>query len=636
MNKAPPSAKPIDIFKWRFANAEYDCVLAQLSVAGQRRELDSHVAALLECLVREAGEIVAKEKLMLAGWHGATVSDLALNQAMQQLQHTLDDHDGRLITAFANGACRLNAEVIPLFDDLRSVAGSHKTTTIRVGAIKRYVALCLASLSLVAVLWLAKVYLPLSLPTATTHATHATIAVLPFQTSGVDEEQRFVAEGLAEELLNQLTRVPGLQVIGRTSSFTFNQKDTDFASIAQQLGASHLAAGSLQLQGEIFQLSMRLIRAADGTVLWAKTFDARQHELLAVQSEMFSAIRQALNAPPVDDQSARETVHPEAYAFYLRAKQLARVGSEKAYVKAIENYQQALQIDAHYLAAMAGLAGAYRRQAEITQVPVNEGYQRARHMAELALAINPDHASALAELAWVEFNYDHELDKAAQHFQRAVQLNTGNLNFIGNAAVMLHDLGHNDDAIRLSEYVAKYDPLNSRAHANLGLNYLSAGRLDDALAHFHTAVTLSPKRIITHYNIGVVLLLKGEYDAALNEMKRETSDNFRLIGLSLAYQALGLNQEADEALKQLITQYEKDSAFNIAYILAWRGDNDKAFVWLNKAVEYRDPGLSEILVEPLLDKLQRDPRWLIFLRSIDRDPERLAAIKFDVVLPSEQ
>ena len=165
------------------------------------------------------------------------------------------------------------------------------------------------------------------------------------------------------------------------------------------------------------------------------------------------------------------------------------------------------------------------------------------------------------------------------------------------------------------------------------LRYVYAGRWDDAIAASQTALRLSPGHISTHYWIGTALLFKGEPGAALAAMQQESFEGFRLIGLVMAHYALGDQAASDAVLKELIDKYEQDAAYNIAYVLAFRNEADRAYEWLDKAVEYGDPGLSDIVSEPTFGNIQSDPRWLPFLESIGKSPAQLDAIEFKVTLP---
>ena len=167
-------------------------------------------------------------------------------------------------------------------------------------------------------------------------------------------------------------------------------------------------------------------------------------------------------------------------------------------------------------------------------------------------------------------------------------------------------------------------------HSQLGLAYRSAGRPDEAI---RTALSLSPGRIAMQYAIGMAQLLKGEAEVALAELQQESSEVYRMIGLPMAYHALGQATESDAALAELIEKYEQGWAYNIAYVLAFRGEADRAFEWLDKAVQYNDPGLAQTPTQPLFANIHDDPRWLPFLESIGKSPEQLAAIEFNVTLP---
>jgi adenylate cyclase len=196
--------------------------------------------------------------------------------------------------------------------------------------------------------------------------------------------------------------------------------------------------------------------------------------------------------------------------------------------------------------------------------------------------------------------------------------------------LLLQDLGRLDEALALREAIARRDPLNATSLFNLGLIQVSAGRYDAALASYRTVLSLGPSHAGAHTHLGLALLYKGDAAGALSEIEQETNEPWRMIGLPAAYHALGRNADSDAALAALIRKYERDGPYNIAAVYAFRNEADKAFEWLEKAVQYRDPGLSEILLERLLDGIHSDPRWLPFLRKIGRAPEQLAKIQLRV------
>jgi tetratricopeptide (TPR) repeat protein len=227
----------------------------------------------------------------------------------------------------------------------------------------------------------------------------------------------------------------------------------------------------------------------------------------------------------------------------------------------------------------------------------------------------------------------NDLPAAARDFKRALALDPSDLSVLGNSATLLQNLGRLPPAMAIMEYVVARDPVNPDALQSLGFNYLLAGRYDEAIAKFHTLLSLSPGYGGAHYFLGEALLLKGDAAGGLTQMQQETNEGWRMIGLPLAYCALGRKADADAAFAALIAKDAKDAPYNIATDYAYCGEADQAFAWLDKAVAYQDPGLSFIVNENLFDKIRHDPRWLPFLRKLGYAPEELAKIKFTVTLP---
>jgi tetratricopeptide (TPR) repeat protein len=324
---------------------------------------------------------------------------------------------------------------------------------------------------------------------------------------------------------------------------------------------------------------------------------------------------------------------PKAYTLYLQARQLGRQGTPEGFEQSIALYQQALAIDPKYAAAWDGLGDNYIGQANNGLRPSDEGYRLAREAVEKALSIDPDYGPAHARLGFIAIVHDRDLAAAARHIEHALALEPANTDVISCARSLAEGLGRLDTEIALAEYLVSHDPVSSAGHSNLGLSYLYAGRLDEALASLRTALSLDPNLPWVSSSIGEVLLLKGDYPAALAAIEKESSEIWRMAFLPFAYHALGRKAESDAALAELIRKYEKDAAYNIAEVLAYRGEVDRAFEWLDKAIAYHDTGMIDVAFDPLMANLHKDPRWLPFLRKIGRAPEQLAAIKFDVKLP---
>jgi TolB-like protein/lipoprotein NlpI len=460
------------------------------------------------------------------------------------------------------------------------------------------------------------------------------IAVLPFVNMSADKDQEYFSDGISEELLNLLAKIPKLRVISRSSAFSYKGKDVKLAQVARELNVAHILEGSVRKSGNKVRITAQLIEARSDTHLWSNTWDRELDDIFAVQDEIAAAVVEQLKVTLLGEAPKVREVNPEAYALFLQARQLSRQKTPEGYRHSTALFQQSLAIDPNFAAAWDGLASDYVNQVSLALLPIDEGYRLAREAVDKALAIDPDFALAHSGLGWIAMYYEGNLASAARHFQHALALEPTNTEIIRTAAALARSLGRLDKAVALAEFVTARDPLNAAGHASLGYINLLAGHLDAAIASYRAALSLNASRAYAHNAIGVALLLKGDPDGALAAMQRESSENWRLIGLPMAWHALGKKTESDAALDELVRKFAEDSAYNIAYVLAYRGEADRAFEWLDKAVTIHDPGLIDVAVDPLFANLHEDPRWLPFLRRLGRAPEQLATIKFDVKVPN--
>jgi len=459
------------------------------------------------------------------------------------------------------------------------------------------------------------------------------IAVLPFVDLSPEGDQEYFSDGVSEEILNLLAKIPELRVTSRSSAFSFKGQNVDVPTIAEKLNVAHILEGSVRKADSRVRITAQLIEAGTDTHLWSETYDRTLEDIFATQDEIAANVVKQLKISLLGDAPTVQATDPEAYALALQARYVAQKLTPDAFEKSIALLDQALAIDPDYAAAWAGLAEAYERQAGKGLRPFDEGYTLAREAANQALAFDPSNVPAYLSLARIARIYDQDFAAAVGHYERALALEPANTVSISRAARMATSLGRLDQAIALAEYTAARDPVDPGVIGNLALLYLYTGRLDDAVASWRTTLILSPEYIGAQYWTGIALLLNSEPQAGLAEVQKEAFEVFRLIGLVMAYHALGQVTASDVALATLIEKYEKEWAYNIAYVLAFRDEADRAFEWLNKAVAYNDPGLAEIAIDPLFSNIHDDPRWLPYLESIGKSPEQLAAIEFEVMLP---
>ncbi|MCW8925790.1 MAG: tetratricopeptide repeat protein [Xanthomonadales bacterium] len=468
---------------------------------------------------------------------------------------------------------------------------------------------------------------------ATTQYPAHSIAVLPFVNMSDDASNEYFSDGISEELLNLLARVHKLRVISRSSAFSFKGKDLDIPTIAAQLNVAHVLEGSVRRAGDRVRITVQLIDARSDTHLWSETFDRELDDIFAIQDEIASTVVEQLKVTLLGESPTSEEVDPAAYMLYLQARHLGNRGTATTTEQSIALYQQALAVEPRYASAWSGLANSYLNLYLHGQLSREESTHLAREASQRALELDADHAPAYAHLSRIELTYDRDLAVAAQHLQHALKLEPTNPEILHRAIVMAYRLGRMDDAIRIGKYTIERDPANPESHYYIGFAYLWAGQLDEALSAFGTTLMLSPEYTSAHYRRGVALLLKGQPEAALEEMLQEKHAAKQLEGRAIAYHALGEDGKSTEALRELIEKYEFNSAYNIAYVLAYLGENDRAFEWLAKAAEYRDSGLTQMAHQPEFANIHDDPRWLPALESAGVAPDQLAAIGFNVSLP---
>ena len=215
-----------------------------------------------------------------------------------------------------------------------------------------------------------------------------------------------------------------------------------------------------------------------------------------------------------------------------------------------------------------------------------------------------------------------------------MQLDLADTDIIASAATLLRSLGRLDESIALREYTTARDPVSPAGHFYLGNAYLYAGRWDEAIASYQTALRLSPDYIGTHYHIGTALLLKGEAEAALAEFSLEEGDEeYRVKGQALALYALGRQAEYRAKLEELIERWGDQWPSEVAHVYAYVGDAEQAFLWLDRAIEQNEEGLSDQFLRPFYTPLHGNPRWAKFLERVGSSPEQLDAIEFKVTLP---
>jgi len=461
------------------------------------------------------------------------------------------------------------------------------------------------------------------------------IAVLPFADMSPDKDQEYFSDGLSEELLNLLAKVPELRVAARTSSFSLKGKELQIAEVGDILKVAHILEGSVRTAGDRIRVTAQLIQVENGYHLWSETYDRTLDDIFAIQDEIASKVVQQLKVALLGTTPTLKETDPEAYALILQARHLGRQRTEESLERSNGLYQQALEIAPDYAAAWGGLSKNYVEQAGNGLIPPERGYGLAREAANRALMSDPGYAIAHATLGEIAMVYDNDPVASARYFEQALELEPANLDVIIEAAALVEMLGRFDEAIMLLEYVAARDPVNSEGFSDLGRSYRVAGQLDKAIVAYRTALTLNPGRLGAHNGIGEALLLKGEPEAALAEYVQEPDEEWRVKGKALAMFAMGRQTEFESAFAELRERWGDQWPSEVAHVYSYSGDADAAFEWLNKAVEQNEDGLHQQYYHLLIRPLHADPRWVEFRDRTLGSQAKLDAIAFNVNLPGD-
>jgi len=446
------------------------------------------------------------------------------------------------------------------------------------------------------------------------------VAVLPFVDMSEKKDQEYFADGLSEELIDMLTKIPDLRVPARTSSFYFKGKQVTIAEIAKALSVAHVLEGSVRESGSTLRVTAQLIRVDNGYHLWSQTYDRKLDDIFKVQDEIAGAVVSALKVSLVDSGALKVTTvkNAEAYTLYLQGRAINRIASNKQqYDSAAEYMRKAIKADPTFAKAWAWLASVLANEIQAGLVRSDAVAAEMRGASERALALDPNLADAHGAKGDIYYHIDWDWEAAAAEFQKAYDLDptdSNNANVLGVSLFVLH--GPVDTALALYQKANELDPLNPNGVENIGGYYGVTGKLSEAEMAMRKAIEIDPMQSAFHANLASVLLLRGEAAAALAEFQRAPDESVQRNGAAEAYFALGRRAEANAKLSEMERLDATTNASGIAETYAYRGEIDQAFVWLDRAYQQRQSGLEGINRDPLLKSLHGDPRWKAFLRKM--------------------
>jgi TolB-like protein len=449
--------------------------------------------------------------------------------------------------------------------------------------------------------------------------TEKSIAVLPFVDMSEKHDQEYFGDGMAEEILNLLVKIPDLKVIGRTSSFQFKGKLDDLRKVGTALGAAYVVEGSVRRFANHIRVTAQLIDTRDGAHRWSETYDREASDTLKVQNEIAASLVRALQLEVASSRFSEGRAVPrsgESYDIFLRGLHAFNRFDQSGMDEAVAHFRHALALDPLFVPAAEQLARTLCDQPSWGFVPPKIGYEQARVAAEAALKLDPKSAIAHAVLGCVHIWYDWDWPAARQEVEAAMALNPNDPFVLVTAADHRLAIGQWAEAVSLCDAALSTDPLLATVYQNVSWAYVYLGRYAEAERAMRRVLEFSPTYGGAHHDLGVVLLMEGRPEEALEEIQKETPLGGRAAGLVLVYHALHRKQEADAELAQLEAEHSADMAVWIAEAHAFRGEKDKTFAWLDRAYAQKDYFLWTIKSDPLLKNIEADPRHQLFLRKM--------------------
>src|SRR6266481_5012219 len=441
-------------------------------------------------------------------------------------------------------------------------------------------------------------------------ASQKSIAVLPLLNESGDPNDEYFSDGLSEELIAALAQIKGLKVVGRSSSFRFKDKKGDTKTIGQKLGVSTLLEGTVRKQGDQVRIVAELVKAADGSELWSRTFDRELKDIFAVQAEIAGAVATSLELTLLgtDDTSAKNisTNSVEAHNAYLQGHFYFQRRNLEDYRMAVGFFDQATRLDPDYALAYAERSEAWAWIGDLSSEKRKEAWPAAASDAEKAVAIDSHLAEAHAALGWVRFFIEWKFAEGLAELRRAQQLSPWNPTANDLMARVVVYLGQFQEAEKLARQAIELDPLAYQARTSLARILFTEGKLDEADASARKAAELQPTAAGCRRWQVFVAIQRGDGEAALREAELEPNERYQRFELALAHYARGDRPAADESLDELIARDRDVMAYQIAEVYALRGEKDKAFEWLQVSLDNHDTGLLSLMIDPLVQGLRHD------------------------------
>ncbi|MFN0111142.1 MAG: protein kinase domain-containing protein [Blastocatellia bacterium] len=451
------------------------------------------------------------------------------------------------------------------------------------------------------------------------------IAVMPLVNEGKNPDLDYLAEGLTEELINNLSQLPKLKVMSRGSVFRYKGQEIDPGIIGDKLDIQSVLIGRLSQHGADFSINLELIDTSDSHLIWGHQYSVKQADLLTmhvtIASEVSRQLKLQLSQTDQNRVAKRHTNNPEAYQLYLKGQFFWNKSTEESYYESIKRYEEAIKIDPTFALAYAGLAYCYITLSS-NYMPASEAIPKAKFYAAQALKLDEELAEAHYAIAVLSRAYDWNWAKAEQEINRTLELNPNHSGIYVVRSHLMKTLGRMNESIADTKKALELDPQSLFVNTNVAWAYYFARQPDLAIEQCQETLKMDPNYSFALQILGSAYELKGKPDQAITTFQKAVKlDPSNLVALAYLGHAFARAGKKTEALKTLdelkqISATKHVRPHTVAEIYAALGNHDEAVTWLEKAFEEKSSFLTLIKAEPKFDPLRSEPKFQDLMRRI--------------------
>jgi len=448
------------------------------------------------------------------------------------------------------------------------------------------------------------------------------IAVLPLVNTSGDPSNEYFSDGLSEELIAVLAKIPELKVIGRSSSFFFKGKSVDSAAIGHKLGVANLIEGSVRKQGDRVRIVAELISAADGRSLWSDTYDRELKDVFAVQAEIAKSVAEQMKVKLLGERqqsdAAPSNENLAAHNAVLQADFYFQQLTPESVRRAIQFLEEAVRLDPNYALAYAKLSQAWRQYAaSFATDDAQKAYAEARRAAEKAISLAPDLPEVRMAVGLLAFTPDLDFRAAEKEFRRVLEYAPNHAAAKTYLGAMLSAQGQLAEAEQICREAVSLDPLGTSSWYNIGRVVVGLGRYKEAEELFRKGLEIQPQASRFHSYLALLDIVQNRPTQAMTNARLETEGFWRDYAIALVHQTQDDRVAADAALKDFIARNSNGGAFQVAVLYAARKEPDKMFEWLDTAFATHDSGLSQMAVTPFFLPYANDSRFVALCQKLN-------------------